>query len=110
MMFVLPYTPFLANEPDFAGQPKKEPARVTRAGHLPPSKISKRRVLPERRRMSKKQACVMSKLNGKIAIITGGSSGIRLAAAKKFAAQSAHALILGRRPSHSHTAKTTTAN
>ncbi|TYL83532.1 glucose 1-dehydrogenase [Bradyrhizobium rifense] len=39
----------------------------------------------------------MSKLEGKIAVITGGSSGIGLAAAKRFVAEGAHVFIVGRR-------------
>jgi NAD(P)-dependent dehydrogenase (short-subunit alcohol dehydrogenase family) len=39
----------------------------------------------------------VSKLNGKIAVITGGSSGIGLAAAKKFVKEGAHVFIMGRR-------------
>ena len=39
----------------------------------------------------------MSKLDGKIAIITGGSSGIGLAAAKKFVEEGAYVFIMGRR-------------
>src|ERR1700758_3035131 len=42
---------------------------------------------------------VMSKLTGKIAVITGGSSGIGLAAAKSFVAEGAHVFITGRRES-----------
>jgi NAD(P)-dependent dehydrogenase (short-subunit alcohol dehydrogenase family) len=41
----------------------------------------------------------MSKLDGKIAVITGGSSGIGLAAAKKFVEEGAHVFIMGRRQS-----------
>jgi NAD(P)-dependent dehydrogenase (short-subunit alcohol dehydrogenase family) len=37
------------------------------------------------------------KLAGKIAVVTGGSAGIGLAAAKRFAAEGAHVFITGRR-------------
>jgi NAD(P)-dependent dehydrogenase (short-subunit alcohol dehydrogenase family) len=39
----------------------------------------------------------MDKLHGKIAVITGGTSGIGLATAKVFAAEGAHVFIMGRR-------------
>ena len=47
----------------------------------------------------------MSKLNGKIAVITGGSSGIGLAAAKKFVDEGAYVFIMGRRQSELDKAK-----
>jgi NAD(P)-dependent dehydrogenase (short-subunit alcohol dehydrogenase family) len=47
----------------------------------------------------------MSKLNGKIAVITGGSSGIGLAAAKRFVEEGAHVFIMGRRQSELDKAK-----
>jgi NAD(P)-dependent dehydrogenase (short-subunit alcohol dehydrogenase family) len=47
----------------------------------------------------------MSKLNGKIAVVTGGSSGIGLAAASKFVEEGAHVFIMGRRQSELDKAK-----
>jgi NAD(P)-dependent dehydrogenase (short-subunit alcohol dehydrogenase family) len=42
---------------------------------------------------------IMKKLEGKVAVITGGSSGIGLAAAQRFVLEGAYAFITGRRQS-----------
>lgn len=47
----------------------------------------------------------MSKLDGKIAVVTGGSSGIGLATAKRFVDEGAHVLITGRRAAELQKAK-----
>jgi NAD(P)-dependent dehydrogenase (short-subunit alcohol dehydrogenase family) len=49
----------------------------------------------------------MSKLDGKIAVITGGSSGIGLASAKRFVDEGAYVFISGRRQSELDKAKAT---
>jgi NAD(P)-dependent dehydrogenase (short-subunit alcohol dehydrogenase family) len=49
-------------------------------------------------RTTKKEPRIMSrKLEGKIAVITGGTSGIGLAAAKRFASEGAHVVVTGRK-------------
>jgi NAD(P)-dependent dehydrogenase (short-subunit alcohol dehydrogenase family) len=40
----------------------------------------------------------MGKLDGKVAVVTGASSGMGLATARRFAAEGAHVFITGRRP------------
>jgi NAD(P)-dependent dehydrogenase (short-subunit alcohol dehydrogenase family) len=47
----------------------------------------------------------MSKLNGKVAVITGGSSGIGLATAQRFVAEGAYVFIIGRRQTELEKAK-----
>jgi NAD(P)-dependent dehydrogenase (short-subunit alcohol dehydrogenase family) len=48
---------------------------------------------------------LMSRLDGKVAVITGGSSGIGLATAQRFVDEGAHVFIVGRRQSELDKAK-----
>src|SRR5882757_9714707 len=52
----------------------------------------------------------MGKLQGKVAVITGGSSGIGLATAKRFVEEGAYVFITGRRPAELEKAKAEIGN
>src|ERR1700728_4375928 len=55
------------------------------------------RWLPSIRRAAKKEVTRMPKLEGKVAVVTGGNSGIGLATARRFVAEGAYVFITGRR-------------
>jgi NAD(P)-dependent dehydrogenase (short-subunit alcohol dehydrogenase family) len=57
------------------------------------------------RRIIQNEGLSMSKLTGKVAVITGGSSGIGLATATQFVQEGAHVYITGRRQSELDKAK-----
>src|SRR5260370_34048038 len=47
--------------------------------------------------MQKSELTTAGKLDGKVAVITGGNSGMGLATARRFVAEGAHVVITGRR-------------
>jgi NAD(P)-dependent dehydrogenase (short-subunit alcohol dehydrogenase family) len=56
---------------------------------------------------NKTEACMNGKLENKVTVVTGGSAGIGLGAARRFAAEGAQVFITGRRQSELNKAVTT---
>src|SRR3546814_19134043 len=66
--------------------------RTPRPMSAAPFRDSRRQMLPDTTKGN-----VMGKLEGKVAVITGGSSGMALASARRFVEEGAYVFIPGRR-------------